>query len=105
MPWLDYWCRSADLRRSGPGSAQYLEEMVNLFTHLKKLEEVDIQSILLSDEVVESLVVNNPNLRQLIISYSYHLTSRSIHIIAENCPQLTHIDIAQRCAVLWFQQP
>ena len=75
----------------------YLKELVNLFVHLKKLEEVDIKMNRLSDEVVESLVVNNPNLRHLdISSTSYRsdsLSTRSATTIAENCHQLTYIEI------------
>ena len=70
---------------------------MNLFVHLKKLEEVDIKMNRLSDEVVESLVVNNPNLRHLdISSTSYRsdsLSTRSATTIAENCHQLTYIEI------------
>ena len=71
----------------------YMNALVNLFTHLKKLEEVDISTYRLSDEVVESLVMNNPNLRHLNISHSTHLTTRTAKILAENCHQLTHLDI------------
>ena len=71
---------------------QSLNELVLLFNHLKKLEEVEIHNII--DEVVESLVMNNPNLRHLDFSGSCPLTSQSSNIIAENCPQLTHIEIA-----------
>ena len=68
-----------------------MNEYVILFTHLKKLEEVELNYI--SDEVVDSLVMNNPNLRHLDISGSPHLTSQSAVIIAENCSQLTLLEI------------
>ena len=73
-------------------NVEYMNEWVNLFTHLKKLEEVELYHI--SDEVVERLVVNNPNLCHLIISGSPRLTTRSAKIISENCHQLTHLEIA-----------
>ena len=42
-------------------AVESLNELVLLFNHLKKLEEVEIHNII--DKVVESLVMNNPNLR------------------------------------------
>ena len=38
-------------------------------------------------------MINNPNLRHLDSSGSCPLTSQISNIIAENCPQLTHIGI------------
>ena len=73
-------------------NVEYMNEWANLFTHLKKLEEVELYHI--SDEVVERLVVNNPNLCHLNISGSPRLTSLSVNLIAENCSQLTHLEIA-----------
>ena len=73
-------------------NVEYMNEWANLFTHLKKLEEVELYYI--SDEVVERLVVNNPNLCHLNISGSPRLTSLSVNLIAENCSQLTHLEIA-----------
>ena len=79
-------------------------KLEDLFSKLKKLEEVEIKSHrALSDKVIESLVTNNPNLRHLDIS-TYDevfsndptdptLTSRSIIMIADKCPNLTYIDI------------
>ena len=79
--------------------------LANVFSILKKLEEVEIimDRTFPSDEVVESLVNNNPNLHHLDISTSsipsYHhhqnskLSSSSLTLIANSCPQLTYIGI------------
>ena len=71
------------------------KDLVNFFSRIKKIEEVEIRYHNLNDEVIESLVVNNPNLRHLVINYSFgtYLTGRSLGIIADNCPKLDHIDI------------
>ena len=106
IPWHGHNFWYSDIVSVNSGSVQYLEELVNLFTHLNKLEEVAIQSFFLRDQVVESLVVNNPNLQHLNINTyttnhpnNHHsLTSRSISLIADYCHQLTHIDIGhQKC--------
>ena len=69
---------------------EYLNEFVNLFTHLKKLEEVDLAtSKHLSAEVIESLVINNPNLRLLDISQLDSLSSNDIQNLITACPKLT----------------
>ena len=97
------------LKISGLGLGLYQEgimpgKLEDLFSKLKKLEEVEIKSHrALSDKVIESLVTNNPNLRHLDIStydevFSNYptdptLTSRSIIMIADKCPNLTYIDI------------
>ena len=75
-----------------------LKESVYFFSRFKKLEEVEISNCDLNKRVVESLVVNNPNLRHLDVGGLSHrgtssLTARSLKIIADNCPQLTHIGI------------
>ena len=81
--------------------------LVDLFGNLKKLEEVELQSCahFPSDEVVESLVKNNPNLHHLDISTSGpvepwmgmgELTSRSLVLIADKCPELTYIGFANQ---------
>jgi len=81
-----------------------MAKLVDLFSKLKKLEQVEIklEDNFPSDEVVKSLLNNNPNLHHLDISTSgcantYRdidvLSSRSIILIADNCPQLTHIGI------------
>ena len=80
--------------------------LVDLFSTLKKLEEVEIKmdSNYPSDLVVKSLVNNNPNLHHLDIStFAYpfrrnpngndELSSRSLILLADKCPQLTHIGI------------
>ena len=78
--------------------------LVDLFSTLKKLEVVEIKTDwdYPSDLVVESLVNNNPNLHHLDISTSSpyilirdsdELSSRSLILLAEKCPQLTHIGI------------
>ena len=78
--------------------------LVDLFSTLKKLEEVEIkmESNYPSDLVVKSLVNNNPNLHHLDISTSAYpfrrnpndeLSSRSLILLADKCPQLTHIGI------------
>ena len=71
------------------------KDLVDFFSRIKKLEEVEINFHNLNDEVIESLVVNNPNIRHLVLSYNFDtkLTGRSLGIIADNCPQLNHIDI------------
>ena len=51
-----------------------VSSLVHVFNHLKKLEEVDIHSYYLSDEVVESLVSSNPSLHHINISRSNSLT-------------------------------
>ena len=80
--------------------------LMDLFSKLNKLEEVELQSCTHypSDEVVESLVNNNPNIHHLDISSSGHvmpwkglgheLSSRSLDLIADKCPKLTHIGLA-----------
>ena len=77
------------------------KDLVALFSSLKKLEEVKIRKCLINNEdlVIESLVVNNPNIHHLDIyrdSLVTRLTSRSLDSIAENCPLLTHINIGNR---------
>jgi len=62
---------------------------VDLFCKLKKLEQVEMMEM--KFPVVESLVHNNPNLHHLTIKI---LSSRSLILIADKCPQLTHIDIS-----------
>ena len=73
------------------------KDLVDFFSRIKKLEEVEIRFHNLNDEVIESLVVNNPNLRHLVITYNLctnlTYTGRSLGIIADNCPKLDHIDI------------
>ena len=79
------------------------KDIVEVFSTLKQLEDVEMVSSLyhLKDEVIESLVKNNPRIRLLKINIpSYQdskLSRRSLNIIAENCPQLTHIDIGGHC--------
>lgn len=79
-----------------------MAKLENLFSQLKKLEEVEIimERKFPSDEVVESLVNNNPNLHHLDISSrrpsfwsNQILSSRSLILIADSCPQLTYIGI------------
>ena len=86
-----------------------MASLVDLFSKLKKLEQVEIQmkDNFPSDEVVKSLVNNNPNLHhlditQLKVQYccpnnSFRdmdvISSRSLILIADKCPQLTHIGI------------
>ena len=78
--------------------------LVDLFSTLKKLEEVEIQlnGNYLSDLVVESLVNSNPNLHHLDIStlgcdYLHNpideLSDRSILLLTDKCPQLTYLGI------------
>ena len=75
------------------------KDIVEVFSTLKQLEDVEMVSSLyhLKDEVIESLVKNNPRIRLLKINIpSYQdskLSRKSLNFIAENCPQLTHIDI------------
>ena len=79
------------------------KDVVDVFSILKQLEEIDIRSCWshLGDEVIESLVRNNPNLQVVKINtYGYFfqvqdpkISSQSLNFIAENCPQLTHIEI------------
>ena len=69
-----------------------LNESVNFFSRFKTLEEVEIMDCHLNDRVVESLVVNNPNLRNIYIDgWITYLNGRSLSTIADNCPHLTHI--------------
>ena len=84
---------------------RFMASVVDLFSALKKLEVVEIKTNwhYPSDLVVMSLVNNNPNLHHLDISTSrpfsvrnrtYHeLSSSSLNLLAEKCPQLTHIGI------------
>ena len=76
--------------------------LVNLFSQLKKLEQVEIimERTYPSDEVVESLVNNNPNLHHLDIGTSGFLppqtaalSSKSLILIANSFPKLTYIGI------------
>ena len=84
-----------------------MDSLVDLFSKLKKLEEVELQSCAHypSDEVVESLVNNNSNLHHLDFSASDpveqwmgmgELSSRSLILIADKCPQLTNIGFANQ---------
>lgn len=50
-----------------------------------ELEEVDIPLYHLNDKVVESLVVNNPNMHHLNIYRSSSLTFQSTNLLAKNC--------------------
>ena len=88
-----------------------MAKLVDLFSKLMKLEQVEIQmeNNFPSDEVVRSLLNNNPNLHHLDITPWSHfhlgsyydntyrdidvLSSRSLILIADKCPQLTHIGI------------
>ena len=76
-----------------------LNDMVDFFSSLNKLEIVDLDGYgQLNDEVIESLVVKNPNLHYLNIRNTSTkdvrtVTGKSFNIIADNCPQLIHIDI------------
>ena len=83
-----------------------MAKIVDLFSKLKKLEKVEIQrrDNFPSDEVVKSLLNNNPNLHHLDITSSKlsilstyrdinFLSSSSLILIADKCPQLTHIGI------------
>ena len=75
-----------------------LDDLVDFFSSLNKLEVVDLEGYdQLSDEVIEALVVNNPNLYHLNIKHTTYdiplLTGRSLSIITYNSPQITHIDI------------
>ena len=75
--------------------------LVDLFSKLKKLEQVEMVELKFkSDEIVESLVKNNPNLHHLDITLSDFddsdietISSRSLILIADKCPQLTYIGI------------
>ena len=79
--------------------------LVDLFSKLKNLEKVEIKmngtSTAPSDEVVKSLLNNNPNLHHLDITPTglvvypdiNELSSKSLLLIADKCPQLTHIGI------------
>ena len=76
--------------------------LVDLFSKLKKVEQVEmVEMKFLSDEIVESLVNNNPNLHHLDITLSdlrddgelEAISSRSLILIADKCPQLTYIGI------------
>ena len=62
--------------------------LVDLYSKLKKLERVEMREM--EFPAVESLVNNNPNLHHLDIE---HLSSRSLILVAEKCPQLTYIGI------------
>ena len=93
-----------------------MAKLVDLFSKLKKLEKVEIkmEDNFPSDEAVKSLLNNNPNFHHLDITpsglledYHYHyipywhihtypgdvLSSSSLDLIADMCPQLTHIGI------------
>ena len=83
-----------------------MAKLVDLFSKLKKLEKVEIQmeDNFPSNEVIKSLINNNPNLHHMDITtsgcaYTYRdidpdpLSCRSLDLIADKCPQLTHIGI------------
>ena len=63
--------------------------LVDLFSKLKKLEQVDIMGM--KFPAVKSLLDNNPNLHHLSVVF---LSSRCLNLIADKCPQLTHIGIS-----------
>ena len=93
----------------------FMAALVDLLSKLKKLEKVEIRLAHndLSDEVVGSLLNNNPNLHHLDITPLHLLTpcfmhlapgslppnifkthsSESLNLIADKCPQLTHIGV------------
>ena len=96
---------SGDRNQFSPVSSS-MSVLVDLFSSLKKLEEVEIrmEKNYPSDQVLKSLVNNNPNLHHLDIrsenihnhyprSHIDDLSSRSLILLADKCPQLTHIDI------------
>ena len=74
-----------------------LNDLVDFFSILNQLEEVEFNMFYLKDDVIKSLVENNPKLHHLTILGSHfsqlQLTGKSLNLIAENCPQLTHIGI------------
>ena len=86
-----------------------IKDVVDFFSSLNQLEEVKlIESwTVVKDKVIESLVENNPKLHHLeinmlgleeqpsliIFECQTKLTSMGLNYLAENCPQLTHIDI------------
>ena len=79
-----------------------LNDVVDFFAILNQLEEVEINSsCYLKDDVIKSLVENNPALHNLKINILHpewefpQLTGKSLNLIADNCPQLTHIDISK----------
>jgi len=91
------------------GLTSPMASLVDLFSKLKNLEEVELQSCahFPSDEVVESLINNNPNLHHLDFSTDCpvepwmgmgELTSKSLVLIADKCPQLTYIGFANQWA-------
>ena len=81
------------------------QHVKNLFTNLKRLEEVKISFGPFSDKVVDSLVTNNPNLKYLDLNSRFYrfvfydenvgntTVKNMIGSIADNCPQLTNIDL------------
>ena len=82
--------------------------LVDLFSKLKKLEQVEmVEMKFISDEIVESLVNNNPNLHHLDITLSgfrrdseiEEISSRSLILIADKCPQLTYIGIGYHIGI------
>lgn len=74
-----------------------LKSLEGVFSILKKLEVVEMREYdQLSDDAIENLVVSNPNLHHLDInstSYIIPNSSKILSYIADNCPQITHIDI------------
>ena len=79
--------------------------LLDLFSKLKKLEQVEmVEMNFPSDAVVMSLVNNNPNLhhldldittKKLVVDFSSRIF-KSLELIADKCPQLTHIGIGHR---------
>ena len=67
--------------------------LVDLYSKLKKLEQVEMRRM--EFPAVESLVNNNPNLHHLDIKIlsPFGGGCKSLILIAEKCPQLTHIGI------------
>ena len=86
------------LRIRGFCSDGVLNDLVDFFSILNQLEEVEFYMFYLKDEVIKSLVENNPKLHHLKIhtpgSQFSQLIGESLNLIADNCPQLTHIDVA-----------
>ena len=72
------------------------EDFEHLFSSLKNLTTVEMQSASLKDNAISCLVTNNVNLNHLVIDHCNLVTSKSIRILAQVCPNLQHVSM-KRC--------
>ena len=68
-------------------------DVEHLFSTLKNLTTVEVQSASLKDNAIACLVTNNVNLNHLVIDHCNLVTSKGIRILAKACPNLQHVSM------------